>query len=91
MKSLKLTDDERAAKRSFNALSIDEADNEIYIGLSRDESEWMLNYERKYGHPARATSPTRDEKRHHIELFKKHDKARLQAIWLKNADTAGRG
>ena len=37
MKTLKLTDDERRARRSFQALSVDDEGNEVYVGLSREE------------------------------------------------------
>jgi hypothetical protein len=84
MRTLKLTDDERSAKRSFQALSVDEEGNEVYVGLSREESKWMLDYERKYA-PGRTRSPKRDEKKRHIELHKKHESARLRAIGLNHS------
>jgi hypothetical protein len=84
VRTLKLTDDERSAKRSFQALSVDDEGNEVYVGLSREESEWMLDYERKYA-PGRTRSPERDEKKRHIELHEKHELARLRAIGLNHS------
>ena len=84
MRFLKLTDDERAAKRSFQALSVDSEGNEIYVGLNREESEWMLDYERENA-PGRMRPPERDEKKRNIELYKKHEMARLRAIGLNHS------
>jgi hypothetical protein len=84
MNPLKLTDDERAAKRSFQALSLDAEGNEIYVGLSREESEWMLDYERKYA-PGTGRRPEPQEKRRHIALNEKHELARLRAIGLNES------
>jgi hypothetical protein len=80
MRTLKLTDAERSARREFQTLSVDDDG----IGLSREESEWMLDYERKYA-LGRSRSHDRDERARRRELHEKHEQARLRAVGLNLA------
>lgn len=85
---LNIDDADRELRLQNRALSLDEHGYEILIGLTRQESEWMVWYGKQYG-ISRKYGPSTEEKRRHIELNERHNTARLLALGLHFAQPAG--
>jgi hypothetical protein len=71
---LPLRDEERPFKEAMSRLSADADGNEIYIGLTREETEWLLNYRSRWG------SVSNEERKRAISLQDRHKVARLQVL-----------
>jgi hypothetical protein len=77
MNLLNLSDDERSAKRLMSVLSTDCQGKEILCGLTREESEWMIEYLHRYPIPLRARAPSANDRKTYVALHEKHNVARL--------------
>lgn len=81
---LPISDSEREAKESMSALAVDRDGDEILIGLSREESEWLLRYNRDYAGPPRVRA-SKEDKAKAKEIREKHNVARLLALGRKSS------
>lgn len=81
---LPISDDEREAKAAFHALDLDRDGNEILVGLSREESEWLLCYNRDYSGPPRVRA-TKEDRAKAKAIREKHNVARLLALGRKTS------
>lgn|SRR5690606_37695298 len=79
---LELDDGERMALRQNRALGTDKAGNEIFVGLSREESLDYLAYRRQSSLVMRAAGirPDKERRLHGMALREKHERARLQIV-----------
>lgn len=73
---LYLTDGQRAFLMTLGSLSTDSNGREIYVGLTRFESE---RYHALSG-PLRQCTP--EEKDGYLALHKKHELVRKQVVWV---------
>lgn len=84
---LELSEADRKHLSDTQAIGLDSEGREILIGLSREESEWLLRDKELWVANRNSGTPT-DEARS-IELEEKHDVARLQGVGLASAKPAG--
>ncbi|MEP7453865.1 hypothetical protein [Phyllobacterium sp. SB3] len=77
MTLLNLSDEERSSKHLRAVLSVDDQGREILYGLSRAQSEWMIDYQRLYPVPLRKQHPSTEERQIYVRLYEKHNLARL--------------
>lgn len=87
---LKLDDAERDLLRQAFALSTDDLGNEIFVGLTVEESEALVNYTRVSRARANGADVERPENRaYFLMLNEKHNIARLAVIGseLQKRDT----
>jgi hypothetical protein len=76
-----------AAMRPFleemRMLNTDLNGDEIFVGLTREESEWYADYEARdwsYRTADHAPRPEKGEKLRHQELWEKHERARFEVL-----------
>lgn len=81
MVPLDISDDMRSAKNSMGDLGIDDNGYEIYVGLTREESEWMVAYDRMYSVTTRGNRhPTHEEKTRRSALNEKFNNERRKGL-----------
>jgi hypothetical protein len=89
MESLEMSESDRAHLRATQALAIDAKGREILVGLTREESEWLLwDSETRLDQRVTGTRSSEDRARA-LALQGKHEAARLRGISLTNANPAG--
>jgi len=76
---LELTDDHRAYLNEMRALSTDRDGNEVFVGLSVEESKRYLSYSLLDENGSRKRK-TRDERSEYLALHDKHEAARFQVL-----------
>lgn len=76
---LPLTDEVRAVKHKMRALVGDDQGNEVFLGLDREQSEWLIRYRRQYPMPIRGQGPSASERVRYSDLYEKHNAARALA------------
>lgn len=90
MRQLDLAGWQREAKNRDHCLSFDSTGREILVGLSREESEWLVRYERETAEALKAGSRVRRADRaQYLELHERHESARLTALHLATVMPAG--
>lgn len=77
---LPLEDEVRAVKRKMRALAADSQGNEVFLGLDREQSEWLIGYRRQYPMPIRGQGPSASERARYSDLYEKHNAARAFAL-----------
>ncbi|MBA8903130.1 hypothetical protein FHW17_004042 [Phyllobacterium sp. P30BS-XVII] len=76
---LPLTDEVRAVKYKMRALVGDGQGNEVFLGLNREQSEWLIHYRQQYPMPIRGRGPSASERARYSDLYEKHNAARTFA------------
>lgn len=84
-----MSDDERAFRSASQALALDANGDEILVGLTREESEWLVQDERGWLEARQSGTRQKADKARYLELRDKHEIARLQAIGLMHAKPHG--
>jgi hypothetical protein len=81
MAKLELDDAERWSLEQNFALSTDSAGDEVFVGLTREETLFLLGY-RRTSRQLRAASkrPPPEDRERATQLREKHEHARLQII-----------
>jgi hypothetical protein len=75
MKKLPLSPPERAQLNATSALSTDTSGHEVLVGLTREESEWCLCYEKAQFDNEPRTTAADDER--YMALYDRHESHRL--------------
>jgi len=82
--ALNLTIEEREAKSFFHSLGTWTDHNgkswEVLAGLTREESEWLLNYDRAFPYPDPNDRHSPQHRQRRKALRERHELARLQNI-----------
>lgn len=74
--ALPLQEEVRAVKYKMHALVVDSQGNEVFRGLNREESEWLIRYRQQFPMPIRGTGPSAPERARYSDLYDKHNAAR---------------
>lgn len=76
-----LTDSERAYLHDMRALSTDREGREIFVGLDREESEWLHAYLQNEELPPRVRDQAlSDQGERYLKLHDKHELVRLAVV-----------
>ncbi|RWA76674.1 MAG: hypothetical protein EOQ28_03030 [Mesorhizobium sp.] len=87
MTELLLTDEEEARYREQRSLSTDEDGKKILVGLTVEESIWLVEHNRgdiAYRTGSSTERPTEEDKRRARELRDKHEIVRLAMLGFRN-------
>lgn len=89
MQPLDMLDEERATMFASHAFAVDAEGREILVGLSREESEWLVVDRRTWLEQRVRHRRSPADKRRSAALAERHEVARLKAVALANAKPAG--